>query len=120
MPLTTLDPTTLRNAGCKLVDPVPLFVLLCGATRNDPCDQCNYRRDGRGNHIPGACPAYEQLHTTPVQKRKAVEDARVARETSGGLVGGRWAGMTSKQIREAEGITSAEFQLRKQRGDYRS
>ncbi len=112
MPLITLDTARLKADGCQLADPPMLFIALCSATANDPCmTGCAYFSGGK-------CPAYLRNHSKPRGEDAARQAAVTDRVTSGGLIGGKWAGMSSKQIREKEGITREEFQSRKQRGVY--
>lgn len=109
MPLTVTNVVELKKAGCQLADPPELMIHLLVATRNNPCDGCAYFEDGK-------CPAYRKLHTDRGAKTAEEELRNVLNDN---LIGGKWSGMTSKEIREKEGINREEFQKRKQRGDYK-
>ncbi len=113
MPLTTTNVSDLAAAGCKLADPPMLMIGLMQYSNNEPClTGCAYLDSGK-------CPAYQKYHSKPLDERVTRENEKLLRETSGGLIGGKWAGMTSEQIREKDGgISRKEFQRRKQRGDY--
>ncbi len=105
----------LKNDGCQLVEPKPLFQALLIASHGDPCGTgCCYFKDG-------TCPAYLKHHTKPEEESfQRKEDYVKSHSDQSGLIGGKWAGMSSKQIRKADGdISPSEFQNRKQAGNYK-
>lgn len=105
------DLTVLKQDGCQLTDPPELFKALMASTMADPCKAgCYYF-----NH--GQCSAYKKHHSEQIDKREEAKSDYV-RSHSDGLIGGKWKGMTSKQIRKEEGISPNEFQKRKQEGRY--
>jgi len=106
MPLLTQDFVVLQQDGCLLADTPPVFMGLMATTNNDPCTTgCAFFDNGK-------CTAYRKHHTDV--KRTVV--ASLPRDE---LIGGKWKGMTTKQIIDQEKISRGEFQKRKNAGQYK-
>ena len=114
MPLEIRDVklNDLMRDGCQLAENPIVFRGLMESTNNDPCTTgCAYFEGGR-------CLAYKKYHTN--QYSGGCGPAKQPSEQEK-LLGGKWQGMTAKQIMVAEGgISRNEFQRRKQAGKYLS
>lgn len=105
----------MAEARCQLANPPELFNGLVAATRGDPCTTgCVYFDKGK-------CPAYLKWHSVPVEAawHKKQDEVRAHTDQSG-LIGGKWSGMTIRQIAEKEGISLGEARRRKQAGAYQT
>lgn len=104
----------LKADGCQLTEPEQLFNLLVLETGGDPCTTgCAFHRDGK-------CPAYLKHHTTPQEEaRSKAADYRASHSDQSGLIGGKWSGMSIKQIAQAERISLNKARDNKLAGKYK-
>lgn len=115
MPLDTDNPATLLADGCKLADPSAMFIALVEyAPNRELClTGCAYFNGGK-------CPAYLKHHNKPKEEvQRRVAEHQKAYTDQSGLIGGKWAGMTIRQIAEKEGISLNQVRQRKLDGHYK-
>ena len=109
------DLAKLHEDGCELSSPPELFRLLMLSTFGDPCTTgCSYFNNGK-------CPAYNKYHSIPEDiRRRGSADLVRSHSDQSGLIGGRWEGLSIRQIALEQGISLNEARRRKQAGQYRS
>lgn len=111
--------STLLMDGCQLATPSKLFLLVYEVSNGNPCGTgCAYNQDGK-------CPAFLKHHSYPKMKIKQEQDKKEAEEKAKAmrdgtdLIGGKWKGMSIKQIAAVEGISLNKARDNKLAGRYR-